>query len=73
MYKCMGCGKELQWSADFNLDDVFGEEYEDVNGFVGIYSCRDCELDYQIASVEEDGKVTLKIEITNQYDDEESE
>ena len=60
MFRCMICGKELGWQSDFNLDEINPEEAKCDSGVVGIYTCNNCEVDYEITTYEKQEHISVK-------------
>lgn len=58
MFKCMSCGKQLGWVGNFTTKEVYGEEKPE--GVTGIYTCGECELDYEISVFEESNKIEVR-------------
>lgn len=61
MFKCMKCGKPLRWNSDFTSEEIYGED--EPEGITGIYSCDECNIDYEITTYEEFEEIKVMIYI----------
>lgn len=59
MFRCMSCGQRLGWIGDFTTKEMYGEEKPE--GVTGIYSCGNCELDYEISTFNDSDKIEVEI------------
>ena len=58
MFRCMSCGKQLGWIGDFTTEEVYGEGVPD--GVTGLYTCGDCELDYEISTFNDSDEIQVR-------------
>lgn len=64
MFKCMKCGESLKWSGDFTNEEIYGED--EPEGVTGIYSCDECNINYEITRYREFNEIKAMIYINEE-------
>lgn len=64
MFKCMKCGKSLRWNGDFTNEEIYGKD--EPKGVTGIYSCDECNINYEIATYQESDDIKVMVYVNEE-------